>query len=133
MAFRPQFSLRTILWMMVVVAAAISAYRSGYIAGLVEAENRRKSVGTYAKAYNVADLVAFDPTATSELDYAYALIQDLRRDVLPKSWNEQGGPATLAAYANNKVIVVSHDQNGHDNIAEYLQRRRNLPKTATSK
>src|SRR6267142_1863805 len=94
--FRPQFGMKTMLWTVLLIACVIAAYRSGYRAGFVQGENYRKSVGiTYVKAYNVGDLVTFDPATTSDLRYADDLIRELCKDVLPKTWQEQGGAATL--------------------------------------
>ena len=129
--FRPQFGVKSLLWVMLLMAAVITAYRSGFRAGFVQGENYRNSVGaTFPKAYNVADLVSFDPATTSALRYAEELIHDLCLNVLPKTWQVEGGPANVAGYANNETIVVSHDQHGHDRIAEYLQQRRNMRRIA---
>jgi len=128
---RPQFGLRTILWIMLLIASVITAYQRGYRTGFFQGENYRNSVGVpYIKPYPVADLVTFDPATTSNLRYADDLIGDLCKEVLPNTWVEQGGQATVAAYASNGTIVVSHDQDGHNRIAAYLEQRRIADKKA---
>lgn len=122
---RPQFRLQSLLWVMVLIAVAITAYKSGYRTGFVRGENHRRSVGeSYAKAYHIADLVSFNPATTSDLLYADDLVRDLCQKVLPRTWQEQGGKASISGYAKNGMIVVSHDQDGHDRIADYLEQRR---------
>src|SRR4051794_7412769 len=104
---RPQFSLKSIMWVILLIAVAIAAhqrasttaYQRGYRAGIVEGENHRQVVGdTYAKAYKVTDLVTFDPRSESNQNYANDLICELRKDVLPRTWVDQGGAAALSGY-----------------------------------
>lgn len=130
---RPQFSLKSVLWIMLLIAvaitayqrAAITAYQRGFQAGVIHAVNQRHFVGsTYAKAYQVTDLVTFDPRSESDLTYANDLMHELCNDVLPRTWQDQGGAATLAGYAKNGMIVISHDQDAHERIADYLDQRR---------
>jgi hypothetical protein len=118
---------------MLLIAVAITAYQRGsttayqrgFREGVIHGENQRSLVGTtYAKAYKVADLVKFDPRAESDLTYANELMRELCNDVLPRTWQDQGGAAALSGYARNGMIVISHDQDGHQRIAEYLNQRR---------
>lgn len=132
--FRPQFTLRTILWTMFLVAAVIVAYKRGFQVGFLQGENFRNAVSiAYVKAYNIADLVTFDPATTSDLLYADDLKRDICNDVLPNTWTERGGPATLSANWPLRTIVIYHDRDGHERIASYLEHRRKLEQVAKQK
>ena len=129
---RPQFGIKTLLWIVLLISVAITAYQRasttayqrGFQAGVIYGENQRSFVGTtYSKAYKVADLVTFDPRSESNLTYANDLMRELCKDVLPRTWADQGGAAALSGYAADGMMVVSHDQDGHERIADYLERR----------
>jgi hypothetical protein len=123
-----QFRLSSLLWLMVVIGVGLAAYRWGFQTGLVEGVRHRRWVGTtYAKAYDVSDLVEIKPNE-SDLRYAEDLCRDLTKKVLPRTWQEEGGAAAISGYQTNRMIVISHDQDGHDRIAEYLDKLRNSNK-----
>jgi hypothetical protein len=123
-----QFSLRTILWVMLCAAIGIAAYRWGYDAGVVDQKNQRQQVGNvYAMVYYVGDMTPGSKVAAMnsgpQVDLE-RLIGDLTAEVLPNTWADRGGAAAIKEFATNQVIVISHDQDGHQRIAKYLERRR---------
>jgi hypothetical protein len=121
-----QFSMRSILWLMLCVAVGFAAYRRGFDDGFADGANSRHHVGeTYVKAYHVADLMLpiLANGKTTSLD-SERLIRDITANVLPNTWNENGGQAGIRAFERNLSLVVSHDQDGHDRVAAYLTKRR---------
>ena len=121
-----QFSLRTCLWLMLCIALSFGAYRWGFDKGFTEGANQRSQVGTaFAKVYQVEDLLL--PSLAQGKAGALSadpLVHDIRANVLPNTWNQNGGAASIAAFNSNASIVVSHDQDGHERIADYLEARR---------
>lgn len=117
------------MWLTFAVAVGLSGYRWGYHAGTAKMAKYRQQVGIpYAKAYNVADLVEPAPPEGPQRVFAGELIRDICRDVLPRTWTKSGGTATIAGYSQKNMVIVNHDQRGHDHIAAYLQlRRRSRP------
>jgi hypothetical protein len=120
-----QFRLQSVLWLMLCIAIGIGAYRHGYDAGVADAANQRSQVGTtFAKVYNVADIVPLQKTGSGVVADLEGLAQDISRQVLPNTWDENGGSAAIAGFEANVALVVSHDQDGHERIAAYLERLR---------
>ncbi len=120
-----QFALSSLLWLMLVVAAGLSGYRWGYHAATAEMRNYRQHVGIpYARSYNVVDLVDATPPDKAQQRYAAKLIDDICRDVLPRTWAKSGGTATIVGYAQKRMIIVNHDSEGQDQVAAYLENRR---------
>ena len=120
-----QFSLRTVLWVMLCVAIGFGAYRWGYDAGITDQKNERQEVGnTFAMVYYVGDTTPGTTVASqSQVDFE-RLIGELTSEVLPNTWPDRGGAAAIKEFATNQAIVVNHDQDGHERIARYLKRRR---------
>jgi hypothetical protein len=130
-----QFSLRTVLWVMLVIGVGLTAHRRGYDAGhktgfasgVNEGLNRRRVVGqSYAKVYSVTELLGdADANSTASVT-GEDLVRDLCATVLPRTWSQQGGNAAAAMMEKGKSLVVSHDQEGHDRVAEYLDEKRQI-------
>jgi hypothetical protein len=120
-----QFSLRTVFWVTLCAAIGIVAYRRGYEAGFSEQANQRFSVvNPVLRVYYVSDVVPMKHSqGPNQPDYAQ-LIEGLKREVLPNTWVDRGGAASVMAFATNASLVVSHDQDGHERVAAYLQRLR---------
>jgi hypothetical protein len=120
-----QFSLRTIFWIMLSVAIGIAAYRWGYNTGFTDRGNQRHEVGkAYATVYYVGDMTpATKVNSGIQVDFD-RLITDLTTEVLPNTWVDRGGAAAIKEFQTNQAIVISHDQDGHERIAKYLERRR---------
>lgn len=125
-----QFSLRTFFWLILVVAIGIVAYRRGFDAGLADAVNQRTQVGNvFAMVYHVSDAVPMKQVGGKlQLDYR-GLVSDLTSEVLPNTWIERGGTAAIKEFPENSLLVVSHDQDGHERIAKYLAKRRRSSQT----
>jgi hypothetical protein len=124
-----QFSLRTILWLLLMLSVVLTAYRQGFNVGfsdgVVHGANQRTWVGTvYAKAYNVADLIEQEPPKVPSRAEADDLIRNVTKIVLPHTWQSNGGQAAIAFYESNLMIVASHDRDGHERIAGYLEQLR---------
>jgi hypothetical protein len=119
-----QFSLRSVLWLMLCIAVGFAAYWRGFDDGFADGTNSRHQVADpYLKAYSVRDLLP--PLAANETQTrkdAEPLVQDIKRNVLPNTW--KSGGAAIAFFGANSPLVISHDAEGHERIAEFLKRRR---------
>ena len=128
-----QFSLRTLLWLMLLIGVGLTAHRRGYDtghktgfdSGVNEGINRRKVVGqSYAKVYWVTDLLVAGDANIAALITGEGLVKDLRKKVLPGTWMQKGGQAAVSLMDEGDRLVVSHDQEGQERVAEYLEERR---------
>ena len=128
-----QFSLRTVLWLMLVIGVGLTAHHRGYDAGhktgfnsgLSEGMNRRKVVGqSYAKVYSVTELLGAADANNASSITGEDLVRDLRERVLPSTWMQKGGDAAVTLMDDGDKLVVSHDQDGQERVAEYLEGRR---------
>lgn len=131
-----QFSLRTVFLLVLVAALVLGSYRfgfrAGYDNGIVDGLNHRKWVGRmYAQAYYVTDLVKLRPNDNNVAAEATRLIQNINVHVLPGTWNTNGGEAAISYVDAQRTLVVSHDQDGHERIAEFLEQLRH-PKQQSS-
>ena len=117
-----QFRLRTLLWLMLCLAIGLGAYRAGFDNGYADRINQREEVGaTFAASYDVRDVVPTRKTATGTVVEFDPLIRDVEANVLPKTWSSNGGQACIAEFATNLTLVVSHDKDGHERVAAYLE------------
>lgn len=118
-----QFSLRTVLWTTLCIAIGFGAYRCGFNAGVTAGIEQRYRVGwVYAKLYQVSDLLNRSKGDSDEK--ADLLVKSITGEVLPKTWQQNGGGASIAYYAEKKSVVISHDQDGHERIADHLEQLR---------
>jgi len=124
-----QFSLRKVFWLMLLIAVALTAHRRGYNSGfsigfdsgVSDGLNRRQVVGdAYTKVYDVADLLSDAPTDETPATAANNFVRDVRTNVLPSTWVENGGHAAISLFADKFMLVVSHDQDGQERVAEFL-------------
>jgi len=121
-----QFSLRTLLWIMLCVAIGIAAYRRGFEAGTTDAINKRRLVvNPQFRVYDLTEIVRSGPRGQADLDI---LVSDLTAKVLPNTWVDRGGAASIAIDQRVHMLIVSHDQDGHKRIVQYLDQRRQRPK-----
>ena len=86
-----------------------------------EAECRLKT-----KVLDVADLVVCQDHEGQLWDDYDTLIEMITRTVFPSSWDEVGGPASIAPanMGTAKAIVISQTDRAHDEIAEVLAKIR---------
>ncbi|MBM4094818.1 MAG: M56 family metallopeptidase, partial [Planctomycetes bacterium] len=90
----------------------------------------------YPRVYNVGDLLGTDGNAatasreqrsqgiavkTAALD---ELARRVRSEVLPDTWGESGGPASIETFPTNLCFVVSHTEKGHLAVHDYLNNLR---------
>ena len=120
-----QFRLRTLLWLMLCLVIGLGAYRAGFENGYADRINQREEVGaTFAASYDVRDVVPTRRTPTGTVVEFDPLIRDVEANVLPKTWSSNGGEAVIAEFATNLTLVVSHDKDGHERVAAYLEKLR---------
>lgn len=74
--------------------------------------------GWQVRVYDVADLVAFD--AQTGAAVFQPLIDRVKREVEPKSWDGQGGQGTVRGFASTNALVIRQTPDGHDAIARFL-------------
>jgi hypothetical protein len=103
-------------------------YRYGYQTGHEDILNKRTFVVASSflyRVYYVSEIVPVRPTKGGGVVIDFdSLMDDLKREVLPNTWDDKGGLATMAEFPTNISIVISHDQDGHDRIAAWMKRRR---------
>lgn len=121
-----RFGIRSVLLFAMLVALLLAAFQYGRIVGVEEGFRDGFAEGLTAKVYpvtyRVSDLVA--PRIGSRAADYQGLIDEIVTTVQPKSWDDAGGPATLAAYPSNQALVVSQTPQGHDDLAEFLEAKR---------
>ncbi len=125
--WRPRFRVASLLWLMLCVALTLGTYRWAYENGREDALAQRTFVGrTHPRVYYVQDAIPM-PAARAGggvvLDFD-SIIGDLQREVLPNTWERNGGSATVAEFPSNISLVVTHDDDGHERIAAWLNRQR---------
>lgn len=88
------------------------------------------------KVYPVFDLAvrpADSPPTGGAVDYD-SLIETIRSNVDPSSWDQVGGPGSIQSFANAGAIVVRYTTQGHAEIARLLRALRDAhaatPQTA---
>jgi hypothetical protein len=124
-----QFGLRTLLWLILCIAIGFGGYRQGFEQGTEAYLNHRQEVGrTFNAVYYVSDVLPKKTTTSGGVvvDFNW-LIDDMKTNVLPQTWDSSGGEASIAEFATNLSLVVSHDKDGHERVAKYLDdlRRKN--------
>ncbi|HUE72414.1 MAG TPA: hypothetical protein VMP01_16130 [Pirellulaceae bacterium] len=91
--WRPRFRLASLLWLMLCVALAIGMYRYGYEVGHEDALNQRTFVGNVnPRVYEVSQIVTLKPAGGGVIADFDSLMSDLKKEVLPYTWDDQGGP-----------------------------------------
>jgi hypothetical protein len=128
-----QFSLRTVLWLTLVIGVGLGAHRRGYDAGrntgfdagVNDGLNRRSAVSyNYVKNHHVKDLVRNCGADETTESFGNRLVAEIRLNVLPNTWLEHFGEAFIQYYDDQKVIAVSHDDDGQQRVAAFLSQRR---------
>jgi hypothetical protein len=124
--WRPRFRLASLLWLMLCVALTIGTYRWAYQSGREDALAERTFVGrTHARAYDLQEIMPIlrGPGNDVVLDFD-SIMRDLKQEVLPNTWTDNGGNAAMAEFPANISLVISHDDDGHERIAAWMKRRR---------
>jgi hypothetical protein len=137
--WRLRFRLASLLWLMLCVAVGITAYRAGVEATRRELWHNRNAVGSmYVATYYVADLVC-PSTAPPAVDKPGSvnvlgqtgviadfdsLTDEIEATVFPRTWTSAGGSASVSGFPTNLSIVVSHDKDGHEEVARFLAAKR---------
>ena len=124
--WRLRFRLASLLWLMLCVAIGITAYRAGVEAARRELWHNRSAVGNqYVAVYYVADLVIRpSPTGNAVIADFESLTQEMEAKVFPQTWISAGGNASVSGFPTNLSLVVSHDKDGHEEIARFLEAKR---------
>lgn len=91
-----------------------------------EAETRLATV-----AYPVSDLVRFRDKSGEEWSDFDSLIETITSTVTMESWEDVGGPGSIAPmqYGNSDVIIVTQSQEVHEEVAAMLEKLRTLAGT----
>src|SRR4029453_10931149 len=90
-----QFRLQSILWLMLCIAIGLGTYWRGYQAGLADKANQRSQVGSmYVKVYNWAAVVPNQKSNSSIAADLKGLARDICSQVLPNTWEMNGGNAS---------------------------------------
>ncbi len=119
-----QFSVGTLIFLMLCVAGFLGGYRSGYNAGNDARDLQLSATVVYSVLYQVADLVLPLPdgaTTASRLQEIGNLIQTT---VQPQSW--QNERCQMTPYGTNVSLVITQTEDGHREIARFLEELRRL-------
>ena len=113
--FRPQFALRTLLFLMLCIAGALAGFQFGYKRGIEKRQNEMLS----ARAYVVADLISED--AVSNPRAIATILAAIEQAVDPQSWISLGGQGSIAAVRfDPATVVIRQTESNHDAIAALL-------------
>jgi hypothetical protein len=74
----------------------------------------------FAVVYSVGDIVK---AANSGPDFR-SLVNKISEEVLPETWNQRDGGASIAAFATNLSLVVTQNEEGHEQVKAFLQKLR---------
>lgn len=125
--WRPRFRLASLLWLMLCVALTIGTYRWAYQRGREDALALRTFVGrTHARVYDLKDVMLMPASTTGGgvvLNFD-SVMKDLKKEVLPNTWEDAGGSATMSESPVTISLVITHDDDGHERIAAWMKRRR---------
>ena len=94
-------------------------------------DTARQEPALVTVTYSVADLVVPIDMEPGEKKHAAATREDqlmkmIRTTVAPKSWSENGGPATMQYHAVGMGLVVQQSPGEHDRIRDLLRNLRRL-------
>jgi hypothetical protein len=87
------------------------------------------------KVYPVFDLIvrpADAPTDRPALDFQ-SLIENVRNNIAPKTWDEVGGPGAIQPFTNSGALVIFQTTEAHEEIAEFLKALREVGQEQKSK
>jgi hypothetical protein len=119
---RLQFQLRTVFWLMLCLAIGLGAYRLGFDTGFREGSGRRRPA-IYTKVYDVGHLVRMKRVGGEVVPDCDILIEQIRKNVLPDTWVEHGGQASIRFFPANRALIVSHHYVGQERVSKYLEAR----------
>lgn len=122
-----RFSLSSVMVLILLFAVGLGAFRFGRDVGYEEGNRVGFAAGlnanVYPKTYRVSDLLLGRLPQAGQPDFK-ALMDEIVSSVQPGSWNDAGGPATLAPYPQNLSLVVSQTSRGHEELTEFLESKR---------
>ncbi|MCX7664639.1 MAG: hypothetical protein N2112_03740 [Gemmataceae bacterium] len=109
------------IWENVVVKTYLILF-SLMLIGLInlQAEEQPKKV---MKPYPIGDLVN-TPLNGSLDERVKSLIRSITSTIEPKSWEDQGGTATIEYYPLAAAILVNQTKEIHDEIEKFIEDRR---------
>jgi hypothetical protein len=111
---RWQFTLRTLLFVLLCVGGTLAGFQFGYYRGVLQ--RRAETMST--RVYSVADLIQGDPPA-SRPDFTYLI--DLITSVIDvESWRDVGGPGSITGAEDSLALVIAQTGSNHDAIAALL-------------
>lgn len=99
-----------------------SGYEDGFEVGKVEGfdEGQRSMMPQETRAYRLGDLWSGKNAANG----LSALMSEIQSKVAPKTWEANGGNATMAPYPQNQSLIVSQSPYGHAELVEFIELRR---------
>lgn len=124
---RPHFGLRFLLLLILLVAVALGAFQLGRDIGYDEGNQAGFAEGINEKifpmTYRMADVLPAEADPTVDVEYQ-KLMDEIVQEVQPLTWDQAGGPATMAAVPANLAIVVAQTGRGHMELADFLDSKR---------
>ncbi len=74
--------------------------------------------------YPVADLVIRNAAVRRAIQGGESLLEHLRKTAAPKSWEEDGGAASIVPHPQSLALVVVNTSDAHGEIADVLAQLR---------
>jgi hypothetical protein len=110
---RWQFTLRTLLFVMLCLSGMLAGFQFGYYRGAWQ----RRNETMFTKVYPVGDLVqqgsAAGPDFTPIIDMLTSVID-------AQSWSDVGGPGDITGMEDPPTLVIAQTGANHDAIAALL-------------
>jgi hypothetical protein len=127
-----QFSLRSLMWIILCIGIGITAYRGGFDAGEKhgfqrgEAETSFKQSGPswVQRVYPVTDIVGSSSDSRQSQSAGDLLVKNIEQSVVPGSWDTVGGSGWIQYSNTSRELVINHDPAVHKQIEQYLKQQR---------
>jgi hypothetical protein len=128
---RLQFTLRTLLFVALCVAGLLAGFRAGWDRGYQAGQQQWLKERLTTRVYAVEDLVvpANSPVASQGLADFASLIELLTSTVEPTSWDDVGGPGSVAPFASNLSLVINQTSAVHEDIERLFRDLRQIRRT----
>jgi hypothetical protein len=121
--WRPRFRLASLLWLILCVALTLGTYRWAYQRGREDALAQRTFGRSHPRVYDLKDVIPATTTGSGVLIEFNSIVQDLKKEVLPNTWQERGGCAMVVEHPNKFALLIFHDDEAHERIAAWMKRR----------
>ena len=118
-----QFTIRALLFCVFCICGLLAGYRIGLDRGYNSGHERRRRETLVTRVYPVDDLMTYGPrpggTSQDWPDYQ-SLIELITSTIEPTTWDDLGGPASIAPQLETLTVVVYQTPSVHDDLERLL-------------